>query len=240
MSEVKREADSWEETEEEHAVRLAEVRSKKPLKVWQGGVNVSYDIHLARVGRFVFKPKSGEQAPKSSITVGTQYLREAAAFRIDRALGFNLVPLTVVRSVDGEVGSAQAWIDIEGWVYGYRLADQGRFAVLDYILGNIDRHIFNWRTQADTRPSAIDNGLCLPCSTSEPLRSRWIHLLRDKELPEEVMREVQSLSSARATAILEGLSIEEVAIDGFKSRLAEVKTEGRITLAAWGADLRRS
>src|SRR5579864_1116178 len=202
MSEVKREADAWAETDEEQAVRLAEVTSKKPLKVWQGGLNLSYDVHLKGCGRFVFKPRSGEQALRSSITLGTQYRREAAAFRIDRALGFNLVPLTVVRDIDKEVGSAQSWVDIEGSLYGYLKADQARLAVLDYILGNTDRHVFNWRTQTDGRPSAIDNGLCLPLDTSEPLRSRWIHQLRDEDLPDAVMKEIALLTAKRASTIL--------------------------------------
>jgi hypothetical protein len=240
MSEVKSQADSWEETAEEQAVRLAAVKSKMPLKVWSGGVNVSYDLHLLHVGRFVFKPKSGEQATRSSIAIGTQYLREAAAYRIDRALGFNLVPITVVRDVDGDVGSAQAWVDAEGSAYAYLKVDEARLATLDYILGNTDRHVFNWRTQVDGRPSAIDNGLCLPLNKTEPLRSRWIHLHRNKELPDKIMEAVHALTEASATGILMGLSIEDRAIAGFRSRLAEVKQEGRITLTAWGSGLRSS
>jgi len=240
VSEVKREADSWAETEEEQAVRTAWVSSKKPLKVWQGGLNVSYDVHLKGCGRFVFKPKRGEQSLRNSIKVGTQYRREAAAFRIDRALAFNLVPLTVVRDIEKEVGSAQSWVEAEGWVYDYLKADQARLAVLDYILGNTDRHVFNWRTQADGRPSAIDNGLCLPVDASEPLRSRWIHILRDKDLPDPVLKEVAFLTANRVSAILNELGIEDAAIDGARRRLDEVQKNGKITLAAWKGGLRPS
>lgn len=40
-----------------------------------------------------------------------KYAYEVAAYRIDRLLGIGLVPVTVLREIDGEVGSLQHWIE---------------------------------------------------------------------------------------------------------------------------------
>jgi len=40
-----------------------------------------------------------------------RYVYEVAAYRIDRLLGIGLVPVTVLREIDGEVGSLQHWIE---------------------------------------------------------------------------------------------------------------------------------
>ena len=40
-----------------------------------------------------------------------RYVYEVAAYRIDRLLGIGLVPVTVLRTIDGEVGSLQHWIE---------------------------------------------------------------------------------------------------------------------------------
>jgi len=40
-----------------------------------------------------------------------RYHYEVAAYRLDRLLGIGLVPVTVIREIDGEVGSLQHWIE---------------------------------------------------------------------------------------------------------------------------------
>ncbi|PWB69856.1 MAG: hypothetical protein C3F15_14530 [Holophagae bacterium] len=40
-----------------------------------------------------------------------RYAYEVAAYRVDRLLGIGLVPVTVVREINGEIGSLQLWID---------------------------------------------------------------------------------------------------------------------------------
>ncbi len=40
-----------------------------------------------------------------------KYAYEVAAYRLDRLAGIGLVPVTVVRAVEGEVGSVQLWIE---------------------------------------------------------------------------------------------------------------------------------
>jgi hypothetical protein len=40
-----------------------------------------------------------------------KYVYEVAAYRIDRLAGINLVPVTVLRTIDGDEGSVQIWIE---------------------------------------------------------------------------------------------------------------------------------
>lgn len=242
MEKVTNEADAWKETSEEQTLRLAGVKGNPmPLTITDRGVNASYEVEFDGVGRAVFKPKSGEVLCRKSISPGTHYVREAAAFRLDRVCGFNLVPLTVIRDVGGEIGSVQLWVVIDGWDSDYSKVDVARMAAFDYIIGNTDRHFFNSRTQESEkrpRPSAIDNGLCLPRDTSEPLRSRWVSRNLNNELPDPVKTEVLRLTPALATAILKPLGVEDAAIEGLLRRLEEVQTYGVISGKAWGGAIK--
>ncbi|MGB3563384.1 MAG: metallophosphoesterase [Thermoanaerobaculia bacterium] len=80
-----------------------------------------------------------------------RYQHEVAAYRLDRKLGLGMVPATVLREIDGQQGSLQAWV--EGAVdqeaaesYNLELfdtemvakqLDQG--AVFDALIGNFER-----------------------------------------------------------------------------------------------------
>lgn len=100
--------------------------------------------------RGIFKTvEDGENPSPGEAT--DRFQHEVAAYRLDRKLGLNMVPVTVVRKFDGERGSLQAWI--EGAVdqeeaEAYNLAlfntdamskqlDTGR--VFDALIGNFDR-----------------------------------------------------------------------------------------------------
>jgi hypothetical protein len=45
------------------------------------------------------------------INVSDRWQHEVAAYRLDKLLGLNLVPVTVERTIDGQTGSLQFWID---------------------------------------------------------------------------------------------------------------------------------
>jgi len=84
-----------------------------------------------------------------------KYVYEAAAYRLDRLLGIGLVPVTVIREIDGELGSLQYWI--ENTVKMQDAADNNlmvgnvdllmqRFMltyILDAMIYNIDRNFTN-------------------------------------------------------------------------------------------------
>jgi hypothetical protein len=232
-------AEAWTETAEEKALREGALIGK-PVRIGPstGGVNVSYRIEVQGVGAAVYKPMSGEVQSRKSITRGTHYLREVSAFRLDRLLGFRLVPVTVIRTIDGEEGSVQQWIDVGGWMTGHLKVDAARMATLDYLLGNTDRHVFNNRTQEEGRPSAIDNGLCLPRDAGDPIRSRWTHSHLNLPLPDRVLVEIGNLSAERAASTLTELHIEGEAIRGLQRRLQELVNHGRILGTAWGGEIK--
>jgi len=233
---LKRQAEAWHETKGERVLRLADVVHKKLTT--PPGINVSYELDLKGPGKALFKPKSGEAACRPSITPGTYLLREALAFRLDRMFGFNLVPVTVIRKVDGEDGSAQTWVNIDRWyIHQYTKLDQARMAVLDYVMGNTDRHAFNWRTQVDGRPAAVDNGLSLPRNASYPIRSKWVVQMLKTELPERVQTEVTQANPDTALRYLEEMGIEAVAADGFSRRLDELRSNGLILGTEWAGPI---
>jgi len=93
--------------------------------------------------------ESGEASSPDAAT--DRYQHEMAAYRLDRAIGLNMVPVTVLRSIEGQLGSVQEWV--EGAVDGeaaeaYELAlfdsetareQLGRGEVFDLLIGNHDR-----------------------------------------------------------------------------------------------------
>ena len=80
-----------------------------------------------------------------------RYQHEMAAYRLDRALGLNIVPVTVLREIDGQLGSVQEWV--EGAVdqeaalaYDLSLFDSeavtkqlAKGSIFDVLIGNHDR-----------------------------------------------------------------------------------------------------
>lgn len=80
-----------------------------------------------------------------------RYQHEVAAYRLDRALGLGMVPVTVVRTVGGHTGSLQAWVegalDLET-AHGYNLESfetEGKASqlalgrIFDALIGNASR-----------------------------------------------------------------------------------------------------
>jgi hypothetical protein len=163
----------------------------------------------------------------------TYHLREAAAFRIDRLMGMRRVPTTVLRTIDGEIGSLQAFVVADRMSVGsYTKVDIARMGALDYVLGSLDRHLANFRTDDDGRPAATDNGCCLPRNASAPLISMFTKPIRNQPLPAAVLAELDRLDPAVAGDVLNELAIETDAIHGLLERLKEAQS-GTITGAAW-------
>ncbi len=80
-----------------------------------------------------------------------RYQHEVAAFRLDRAIGLGMVPVTVLRTVDGHTGSLQAWVDgalDQETAEGYNLeffesegkaSQLARGRIFDALIGNASR-----------------------------------------------------------------------------------------------------
>lgn len=91
----------------------------------------------------VYKPRQGEQ-PLWDFPRGTLCLREAAAFVVSQALGWNIVPPTVLRDGPHGYGSLQLYVphdpDQHYFTFGPSHRKQlRRIALFDYIINNADR-----------------------------------------------------------------------------------------------------
>jgi hypothetical protein len=133
----------------EYALRHATVRSKRVLNE---GLTISYILEFSNGMKGVFKPHVGMHSNAGS---------EVGAFRFDRLLGFDLVPVTTVREVDGEVGSLQLFMPHAVNAEQTSIPrPSARMDLFDYLIQNIDRHLANFMVQPwNGRLVAIDHGL---------------------------------------------------------------------------------
>jgi hypothetical protein len=95
--------------------------------------------------RAIYKPISGER-PLWDFQSGTLAFRERAAYLISDAMGFDLVPLTILRDGPFGEGAFQLWIDIDESVdlaLYFREVNESlrRVALFDAVVNNTDRKI---------------------------------------------------------------------------------------------------
>lgn len=114
----------------------------------------------------VYKPQRGEN-PLWDFEWGTLCKREAAAYLISAALGWQLVPPTVLRDGTHGLGSIQFYIDHDAEEHYFTVQDDARFAesfrqlsLFDFIVNNADRKSGHCLIGADERLWAIDHGIC--------------------------------------------------------------------------------
>lgn len=95
--------------------------------------------------RAIYKPISGER-PLWDFQSGTLAFRERAAYLLSEAMGFHLVPLTILRDGPFGEGAFQLWIDIDESVdlaLYFREANENlrKVALFDAVINNTDRKI---------------------------------------------------------------------------------------------------
>lgn len=114
----------------------------------------------------VYKPRRGER-PLWDFPRGTLYQREVAAFLVSEALGFALVPPTVVCHGPFGVGALQLYIDNDQESHLFTMQKEQRYeptlrqlAAFDYLINNADRKSGHCLRGLDDRLWAIDHGIC--------------------------------------------------------------------------------
>ena len=117
----------------------------------------------------LWKPEGGESTGLQNFIGGAQYLREEAAYLLDRSLGFYLVPVAYVAESHDELGTAVMYSPgAPGGKAASEYAPEWieRAAVFDFISGQQDRgsvgHNYLTFPGDDTRPILIDNGMSFP------------------------------------------------------------------------------
>ena len=114
----------------------------------------------------VYKPSRGEQ-PLWDFPESTLALREVAAYLVSEALGFHLVPFTILRE-EGPygAGSLQQFIDYDSEYHYFNFSEEDKqllkpVALFDLLVNNADRkggHVF---FEDDSHKLfAIDHGIC--------------------------------------------------------------------------------
>jgi uncharacterized repeat protein (TIGR03843 family) len=122
--------------------------------------------HDGFAGRAVYKPGRGERDLWDF--PGGLYRREVAAYVLSEALGWGIVPETVVRD-DGPFGrgSYQRFVEADFSQHYFTLVEDGRhhdtlraIAAFDLLANNTDRKSGHCIIDGDGRLWAIDHGLC--------------------------------------------------------------------------------
>ncbi|MBI9044503.1 MAG: SCO1664 family protein [Anaerolineaceae bacterium] len=122
-------------------------------------------IYEAETYKAVYKPVQGER-PLWDFPTGTLSQREAAAFIVSEALGWNLVPPTVyVETGPYGAGSIQIYIDhdLEAQQFPFKEEDETqlkRIAVFDVLINNADRKFGHILRDHESYLWCIDHGIC--------------------------------------------------------------------------------
>ncbi|MCS7251486.1 MAG: SCO1664 family protein [Anaerolineae bacterium] len=147
-------------------------------------------------GLAIYKPQRGEE-PLWDFPHGTLCYREVAAYVVSEALGWGLVPPTVLRHVGpyGR-GALQCYVeaDPEEHYFTFR-CDPAlqpilmRLAVFDLITNNADRKAGHCLKDHSGRIWAIDHGICFH---TEPKLRTVIWDYQGQTIPEDIVEEVRA------------------------------------------------
>lgn len=116
-----------------------------------------------QTARAIYKPRRGE-APLWDFPDGTLYQREYAAYLLSRALGWPLIPPTVIRDGPHGPGSVQWFVSAQPLtdyrsLLARRAAELKEVAVFDYVVNNADRKAGHCLEGLDGRLWVVDHGL---------------------------------------------------------------------------------
>ena len=179
--------------------------------------NATYVVEVTRGDDYtwaIYKPEAGER-PLWDFEPGL-YKRERAAYLLDAALGWGLVPPTVIRAdAPLGVGSLQWFIDFDPAAHYFTLLRQApethdrlrRLAVFDVVGNNTDRKGGHVLTDADGGIWAIDHGLCFAAAFK--LRT-VIWDFAGETIDAETLADIAPLADAVPDAIAELLDEREV------------------------------
>lgn len=215
---------------------------KKKRKLRGDRANEVSIVALKDDGSGIFKPEKGE-APgfRRAIEAGTYYKRERAAYLVDKLLDFGLVPPTVIRDIDGDIGSFQQFIPgaKAGWEVDSKELQSPELRpelvklwIFDHIIFNSDRHDGNFLVK-ESQVAAIDHGLAFGNS-----RLLTYENYVGEPIPQEVIDKInnflerQDLQDILRDLLLELLSQDEV--DAFfvrVKRIADFIKGGSISLS---------
>ena len=163
----------------------------------------------------VYKPVAGER-PLADFDAGL-HRRERAAYLLSEALGWGIVPPTVVRAdAPLGVGSLQWFIEGDLGEHYFTLYEDSpethgalaRIALFDYVANNTDRKSGHVLRGADGHIWGIDHGLCF--SAAFKLRT-VIWDFAGEPIPEALLDDISPLATTVPADLAELLNDAEVA-----------------------------
>ena len=147
----------------------------------------------------IYKPQRGER-PLWDFPYGSLGMREVAAYLVSDALGWDLVPPTVLRRGPHGLGSMQFFVRAEEDAHFFTIQgekaythDLQRLAAFDAIVNNADRKAGHCLIDEDGRLWAIDNALTFH---AEPKLRTVIWDYAGDPLPESILSDLEALSDA--------------------------------------------
>ena len=164
----------------------------------------------------VYKPIRGER-PLDDFPVGTLAYREVAAYELSEAMGWRIVPPTVLRDGPLGPGMVQAWIEVDedADIVAMILTRDPRLrrmALFDAIVNNADRKGGHVLPTDDGHLYGCDHGVCFAV---EPKLRTVLWGWRGEPLTDEEVACLQTLRSSidgeLGRRLAESLSAPEVA-----------------------------
>ncbi|WP_119073017.1 SCO1664 family protein [Aggregatilinea lenta] len=148
----------------EHLLREGRLSNTRGMMRW--GSNYAALIAISDseyAATAVYKPQRGER-PLWDFPDGTLCYREVAAYQVSEALGWHLVPPTVLRQGPHGLGSLQYFVahnpEITYFSLGTGYAPQlQKYALFDYLINNADRKGGHLLLDEGGKLWAIDHGL---------------------------------------------------------------------------------
>ena len=140
----------------------------------------------------IYKPQSGER-PLWDFPDGTLCYRETAAYVISEALGWQIVPPTVIREGNRGIGSVQLYINHNPEITYFNLDESfapqlQRMAVFDAITNNADRKGGHCLLGSNGKIWGIDHGICFHAA---PKLRTVIWEYAESSLPDDICTDVQ-------------------------------------------------
>jgi hypothetical protein len=128
--------------------------------------NATFLVKLERHGAgtlAIYKPRQGER-PLWDFPRGTLCQREVAAHLVSDALGWEIVPLTILRDGPAGVGMVQRFVEHDPEEHFFTLRDRfadvfRRFALFDVVINNADRKSGHCLRDPDDHVWGIDHGV---------------------------------------------------------------------------------
>lgn len=171
----------------------------------------------------VYKPRQGEQ-PLWDFPADTLSKREMAAYLVSRELGWNLVPVTVLRETGPfGPGSLQRFIEHDPEVHYFTFDEEARsqlgpVALLDVLINNADRKGGHLLLDGENKVWLIDHGLCF--HEEDKLRT-VIWDFAGRNIPDELLNAIKDLKDTLADP--SGLSTD-LAVHLSRAELAALRT----------------